>query len=102
MDENATQQSLEIQKRLQRRLEELGYADPAGIARISRLLAEIAVLGQGFAQNSLPLFLAIDRENWKVLGALGSSFQVDLEQMMDAISDVRQDLCELVEYLQHQ
>ena len=100
MDENATKRSLELQLRLQSRSKELGFADQAAIARISRLVAEIAVLGQDFANHSLPLFLGIDRENRKALGVLSASFQSDLDQMTDAVSDLRPDLSGLIEFLQ--
>ena len=100
MDENTMKRSVELQQRIQMRLEELGFADPVAIARISRLLSEIAVLGQEFAEHSLPLFLTINRENRSSLGVLSASFKADLEQIGDVVSDVRQDLFELVDYLQ--
>ena len=99
MDVDETARILDLQNRISIRLAELGYADRDSANRISRHLAEIAILGQGFAQNTLPLFLTMNRDNSDALAQLAVSLKCDLEELRDALVDVDRDLHSLMEFL---
>jgi hypothetical protein len=98
MSEQQTKEILELQQEILHRFLELGYADNASAARLSRHLAEIAVLGQAFRQTTLPLFLAVNRDNGAALSQLAVSMKCDLEELADALTDVEVDLRELMEF----
>lgn len=90
---------LELQQTVATRLAELGYADDSSAATISRHLADVAVLGRDFAENTLPLFLTMDRDHQEALARLIVSIKCDLEELQDALSDVDADLRSLMEFL---
>ena len=78
MDLDETARILDLQNRISIRLAELGYADTDSANRISRHLAEIAILGQTFGQTTLPLFLTLNPDNTDALAQLAVSFKCDL------------------------
>lgn len=99
MSRDETERIVELQHRIAIRLAELGYADLDSANRISRHLAEFSILGQTFAQTTLPLFLSVDRGHTDALAQLGVSLKCDLEELRDALVDVDQDLHALMEFL---
>jgi hypothetical protein len=101
MEEQQTNEILELQSALRLRLLELGYADDHSATRLSRHLAEIAVLGETFRRTTLPLFLSIDRDNLNALQQLSVSIKCDLEELSDAVTDVEPEARSLMEFFQH-
>ncbi len=89
-----------LQERISIRLAELGYADRQSASKISRHLAEIAVLGRAFADNTLPLFLTLGDSHEHALSQLSISMKCDLEELQDALTDVDRDMHELMHFLQ--
>jgi Mg2+ and Co2+ transporter CorA len=96
---DATSRILELQQRISERLAELGYADAQASQALSRHLAEIAVLGREFAENTLPLFLAVNRDNIDALARLIVSIKCDLEEISDALLDANREVGSLMEFL---
>ena len=94
-----TSRILDLQNRISIRLAELGYADTDSANRISRHLAEIAVLGHTFGQTTLPLFLTMNQDNTEALAQLAVSVKCDLEEIRDSLIDVDRDLQALMEFL---
>jgi hypothetical protein len=99
MSLDETARIVDLQRRISARLAELGYADVESAARISRHLAEISVLGESFAQTTLPLFLTMNRDNSEALAQLAVSLKCDVEELRDALVDVDRDLHALMEFL---
>jgi hypothetical protein len=97
--EQQTQQLVQLQQLISNRLSEFGFADPVTAARISRHLAEISVLGQAFADHTLPLFLSLNRDNLAALSTLVASLKCDLEELSDALIDVNEDLGSLSDFV---
>jgi len=94
-----TSEIIQLQEKISIRLAELGYADSTSAANIARHLAEIAVLGNSFAQTTLPLFLSVDRDHAEPLSQLIVSIKCDLEELGDSISDSDSDLRALMQFL---
>ena len=99
MSDQETQEIVRLQQRLQQRLLELNFHEPRVAANVSHHLAEIAVLGRNFADHTLPLFLSMSTEHSDAIGALAVSLKCDLDEIRDAISDVLNDLVELMQFL---
>ncbi len=97
-----TAEIVELQQRISARLAELGYADSRSIDNLARHLASLAVLGNSFAQSTLPLFLSVDREHHDALAQLATSMKCDLEELGDNVRDVDVDLRALMDFLNHQ
>ena len=99
MERNLTERSIELQTTIRERLQELGYADPVSADRVSRHLAEIAIQGEYFSSETLPLFLNLDPDNLGSLRAVFTSMKCDLAQIGDAVSDLADDLEQMSEFL---
>ncbi len=88
-----------LQLQITERISETGFADQTAAVRLGRHLAEIAVLGEGFAQHSLPLFLALNLGHSAAIAQIALSIKHDLLELGDAIVDGSGDLDSFVEYL---
>src|ERR1043166_8486111 len=99
MSDQETQEIVRLQQRLQTRLRELNFQDGTVSANVAHHLAEIAVLGRNFADQTLPLFLSMSPEHTEAIGALAVSLKCDLDEIRDAISDVLNDVVELMQFL---
>ena len=99
MSDQETQEIVRLQQRLQTRLRELNFQNETVAANVSHHLAEIAVLGRNFADQTLPLFLTMSTEHSDAIGQLAVSLKCDLDEIRDAISDVLNDLVELMQFL---
>ncbi len=99
MSASQTEAVLLLQNQLRIRLAELGFQDSQAAAALQRHLAEIAVLGNDFAQHTLPLFLSMSLENSDSIARLAATIKCDLDELRDALSDVETDLLELMEFL---
>jgi hypothetical protein len=99
MSDQETQEIVRFQQRLQERLRELKFHDGAVSQNVAHHLAEIAVLGRNFADTTLPLFLSMSAEHTEAVGQLAVSIKCDLDEIRDAISDVLNDVVELMQFL---
>ena len=99
MSDQETQEIVRLQQRLQARLRELQFQDGTVAQNVSHHLAEISVLGRNFAEQTLPLFLSMSTEHKEAIGALAVSLKCDLDEIRDAISDVLNDVVELMQFL---
>jgi hypothetical protein len=98
MEEHLIREIIELQGKIRIRLLEFGYADDLKATRLSRHLAEIAILGEAFRKTTLPLFLTLDRDNLKTIAQLTVSIKCDLEELSDSLSDAEPDLRDLMEF----
>jgi hypothetical protein len=94
-----TAEMIHLQQKIAIRLAELGYADSHSSENIARHLAEIAVLGRSFAQDTLPLFLSLDANHAEPLAQLIVSIKCDLEELSDSINDSDSEVRSLMQYL---
>ena len=99
MSDKETQEIVRLQQRLQARLRELNFHDGTVAQNVAHHLAEIAVLGRNFADTTLPLFLTMSTEHQEAIGQLAVSLKCDLDEIRDAISDVLNDVVELMQFL---
>lgn len=99
MSDQETQEIVRLQQRLQQRLRELKFHDGRVSQNVAHHLAEIAVLGKNFADTTLPLFLTMSPEHTEAIGQLAVSLKCDLDEIRDAISDVLNDVVELMQFL---
>jgi hypothetical protein len=99
MSDQETQEIVRLQQRLAQRLQELSFTEPRVAANVAHHLAEIAVLGRNFADKTLPLFLTMSPEHADAIGQLAVSLKCDLDEIRDSISDVLNDLVELMQWL---
>jgi len=99
MSDQETQEIVRLQQRLQQRLRELQFHDGTVAQNVAHHLAEIAVLGKNFSDTTLPLFLSMNAEHKDAIGALAVSLKCDLDEIRDAISDVLNDVVELMQFL---
>ena len=99
MSDSQTEAILLLQNRLRIRLAELGLQEGTTTNNLQRHLAEIAVLGNEFAERTLPLFLSISPENPQSIAQLAATIKCDLDELRDALTDVQSDLIELMQFL---
>jgi hypothetical protein len=96
--DSITQRILQLQQRVTNRLSEFAYADLDSAIRIGRHTAEIAVLGERFANVTLPLFLTLNRENRDAVAEVILAIKSELDELRDALVDSEQNVAELVEF----
>ncbi len=99
MSASQTEAILLLQNQLRIRLAELGFQDSPAAANLQRHLAEIAVLGNEFAQHTLPLFVSMSLENSESIAQLAATIKCHLDELRDSLNDVEVDLVELMEFL---
>jgi hypothetical protein len=97
MDDKTTR-SLDLQRAISSRLAELAYADTTRAELISRHLAEIASTSKDFGENTLPLFLRIDRDDPALLMQVALAIKAQMEELTDALVDLRRELPEWAEF----
>lgn len=98
MIEDELQRGIRIQQGISARLAQFAYADRDRGERISRDMAEVAVKGQTFAEEMVPLFLQLPRDNPSAIAQLSLAMKVHLEELTDALLDLRQELPEWTEF----
>ncbi len=99
MGDSETEYIVELQPRIARRLQELGFGANPNADVLVHSLAEIASRGRTFEQQALPLFLSLDAQHRRELAEVTIALKNHLEAMQDAISDVRMSLSALVDFL---
>ena len=99
MADRTTANIVELQSSILKRLADLGFVQSPARENLSRQLASLAVLGNRFAQTTLPLFLTIDSQHEDAISQLATSMKCDLEELGDAVADVDVDLRLLMEFL---
>ena len=98
MSNGDIQESIRLQQAVSERLAEFAYADSDGAERISRHIAEIAVRGRSFAENTLPLFLQLPRDNSAAIGQVALAMTMQLDELADTLMDLRRDLPDWTEF----
>ncbi|MGC2112108.1 MAG: hypothetical protein WA655_21500 [Candidatus Korobacteraceae bacterium] len=99
MDDSETEYVVELQSRLARRLRDLGFGDEAHGSILAHDLAEIAARSRTVEQQALPLFLSLDHQHLRSLAEVTVALKNHLDAMEDSISDVRESLGVLVDFL---
>jgi len=99
MGDSETKYIVELQPKITRRLEELGFAAYRNGDVLVHSLAEIASRSRTFEQQALPLFLSLDAQHRRGLAEVTIALKNHLDAMQDAISDVRAALNALVDFL---
>lgn len=98
MTDDGLQRGIQIQQAISARLAEFAYADRERAERISRDMAEVATKGRSFAEDIVPLFLQMPRDNPAAIAKLALAMKVQLEELTDALLDLRQELPEWAEF----
>jgi hypothetical protein len=98
MSNRDIQESVRLQQAISERLAEFAYADSDGAGRISRHIAEIATRGRSFAENTLPLFLQLPRDNPATVGQVALALKMELDELADTLMDLRRDLPDWTEF----
>jgi hypothetical protein len=99
MGDSETEYIVELQPKLARRLEELGFNSGGNRDVLVHSLAEIASQSRTFEQQALPLFLSLDAQHRRGLAEVTIALKNHLDAMQDAITDVRPVLNALVDVL---
>ncbi len=98
MSDAPTGRMIELQKQLAIRLAELGFQGQAATNIVHRL-AEIAVLADEVARESVPLFLELSLDHRDSLISVVAHIKLDLDEIRDGISDLESDLSDFLEFL---
>jgi hypothetical protein len=98
MTDDELRRCIQVQQAISERLAEFGYADHDRAARISRDMAEIVVKGRTFAEHTVPLFLQIPRDNPVPVAQVALAIKVQLEELTDALEDLRHELPDWAEF----
>jgi hypothetical protein len=99
MGDSETEYIVELQPKLARRLEELGFSADRNRDLLVHSLAEIASRSRTLEQQALPLFLSLDARHRRGLAEVTIALKNLLDAMQDAITDVRPALNALVDLL---
>jgi len=98
MGDSETEYIVELQPKIARRLEELGFTGNSA-AVLAHSLAELTSRGRTLEQQALPLFLSLDARHRRGLAEVTIALKNHLDAMQDAISDVRAPLSALTDFL---
>lgn len=98
MTDDEVQRGIQVQQAISERLAEFAYADHDRATRISRDMAEVAVKGRTFAENTLPLFLQMPRDNTVAVAQVALAMKFQLEELTDALVDLKHELPEWAEF----
>lgn len=99
MGDSETQYIVELQPRIAKRLNELGFTQNPYADVVVHSLAEIASRSRTLDQQALPLFLSLDPQHRRSLAEVTIALKNHLEAMQDAIADVRSSLAALTDFL---
>jgi hypothetical protein len=98
MEQSRVVESIRLQEKILNRLDELAYADREQSSRLSRQIAEIVTFGRIIAESTLPLFLGMPRERISALAKVGIALKLQMEELGDALNDIRGDLADFEEF----
>jgi len=99
MGDSETEYIVDLQPKIARRLEELGFAGGRNCDLLVHSLAEIASRSRTLEQQALPLFLSLDASHRRGLAEVAIALKNHLDAMQDAITDVRPSLSALADFL---
>ncbi|HTV65052.1 MAG TPA: hypothetical protein VMD98_05570 [Bryocella sp.] len=99
MGDSETEHIVELQPKIARRLEELGFTGKPDTDVLTHSLAEIASRSRTFEQQALPLFLSLDAGRRRSLAEVTVALKNHLDAMQDAITDARPALNALADFL---
>jgi len=98
MSDSETEYIVELQPKIARRLEELGFTGSNADVLVHSL-AELASRCRTFEQQALPLFLSLDARHRRGLAEVTIGLKNHLDAMQDAITDMRAPLSGLTDFL---
>jgi hypothetical protein len=98
MNDEQVRQSIKLQQGISDRLAQLAFADPEKAKFISRSLAEVATRGKGLAENLIPLLLQLPAENLAAISQVALAMKVEIDELTDALLDLRTELPEWTEF----
>ena len=98
MGDSETEYIVELQPKIVKRLDELGFAG-AGRDVLVHSLAELASRCRTLDQHALPLFLTLNTSHRQGLAEVTVALKNHLDAMQDAITDARPSLNALVDFL---
>jgi hypothetical protein len=99
MSDRETEHVVALQTGLTAKFTELGFPSGTELGNLVHHLAEIAALGNTFAQESLPLLLSLSTEHRASFTTVIAQIKHDLESIRDNINDVEPGLSDLLEHL---
>ena len=99
MGDSETAYIVELQPKIARRLDELGFGADPNRDVLVHSLAEIASRSRTLEQHALPLFLSLDASHRRGLAEITIALKNHLDAMQDAITDMRPSLTTLVDFL---
>lgn len=98
--ESEIQQIVELQTRISKRLDQLGFVhDDDASGNIIHHLAELSVWGRRLSQEVLPAFLTLPPEKKEELGDLVVDMNYELTEMKEAIEDMEPAIISLMNFL---
>jgi hypothetical protein len=99
MADSETEYIVELQPKIARRLDELGFGETLYRDLLVHGLAEIASRGRTLDQQALPLFLSLGACHRRSLAEVTIALKNHIEAMQDSISDTRSALAALTDFL---
>jgi hypothetical protein len=98
MSDEQVQRSIQLQQAISERLAELAFADSEQAQRIGRHMAEVATRGKTFADDTLPLFLQMPRDDLSSVSNVALAVKSQLEELADTLNDLRRDLADWADF----
>jgi hypothetical protein len=89
----------DLQERLMRRLEELGFANGQHAAILAHDLAEVLARCRTLEEQVLPLLLQVSQERRSLLAEVTVGIKNHLDAMQDSITDMQASLQALTDFL---
>ncbi len=89
----------DLQQRLIRRLEELGFADRQHAVILAHDLAEVLARSRALEEQLLPLLLQVGAERRTSLAEVTLGIKNHLDAMQDSITDMQASLQALTDFL---
>ena len=99
MADSETEYIVELQPKLSRRLEELGFGDSPYRDVLVHGLAELASRSRTLDQQALPVFLSLNASHQRSLAEVTLALKNHLDAMLDSITDTRAALSALADFL---
>ena len=99
MSDDETRHVVELQTRLARKLDELGFGADPQARDLAYHLAEIAARCRTFEQQSMPLFTSLSPEHRRSFAQLLLEIKADMDAMQDSLRDAQPSLQALLDHL---
>ena len=99
MSDSETRHMSDLQERLIRRLQELGFADGQHAVVLAHDLAEVLARSRTLEEQILPLLLQVGAERRSSLAEVTLGIKNHLDAMQDSITDMQTSLQALTNFL---